>query len=191
MNEPPDDATKRAARPWTPDPPINVANLERGLDRLSKLVKEIQSFIDAKEAAKIASPSEGVEGILRKGRNPRIDQRSATVLSRSMHFPPLTNVQWTRIQAKLPPRNPVGRPRADDRRVIDGILFVLSTGCRWQDLPRGSVHPTTCWRRFTRWQHDGTWRVVATTRLFRRTQGRTADRRQRFRGRPAAPRLVF
>jgi hypothetical protein len=35
---------------------------------------------------------------------------------------------------RLPSR--LGRPRADDRRTVNGILFVLRTGCRWHDLPR-------------------------------------------------------
>jgi transposase len=29
----------------------------------------------------------------------------------------------------------VGRPRADDRVVLNGILYVLTTGCRWMDMP--------------------------------------------------------
>jgi len=39
------------------------------------------------------------------------------------------------IKPLLPPMSRVGRPRADDRRVINGILYVLTTGCRWMDMP--------------------------------------------------------
>jgi transposase len=47
----------------------------------------------------------------------------------------LTNAQWPLIQPHLPPAKKRGRPRAQDRPTINGILYVLRTGCRWQDLP--------------------------------------------------------
>jgi putative transposase of IS4/5 family DUF4096 len=43
--------------------------------------------------------------------------------------------QWVFIRPYLPPPACTGRPRADDRWTIEGILYVLITGCRWQDLP--------------------------------------------------------
>src|SRR6185312_17326689 len=52
----------------------------------------------------------------------------------------------------LPART--GRPSADDRRIIDGILYILYilvTGCRWQDLPCEYGAPTTVLRRLKRW----------------------------------------
>jgi len=42
---------------------------------------------------------------------------------------------WEVIRPLLPPRAGVGRPRIDDRLIINGILYVLVTGCRWMDLP--------------------------------------------------------
>ena len=47
----------------------------------------------------------------------------------------LTDGQWAFIQLFLPPPARTGRPRADDRCTIEGILYVLITSCRWQDLP--------------------------------------------------------
>ncbi len=52
--------------------------------------------------------------------------------------PLLTDAQWARIAPHLPkpkanPRG--GRPRADDRACLEGILWVLRTGARWRDLP--------------------------------------------------------
>jgi transposase/quinol monooxygenase YgiN len=73
---------------------------------------------------------------------------------------PLSDMQWERILAVLPPPNAQGRPRADDRRTLDGILYVLRTGCRWQDLPTQFGSPVTCWRRFRRWERDGTWERI-------------------------------
>lgn len=60
----------------------------------------------------------------------------------------LTDEQWKRIRPLLPPpRKGRGRPLADDRRVLNGILFVLRTGCRWEDVPQEYASPATCWRR--------------------------------------------
>ncbi|MDP9375370.1 MAG: transposase [Chloroflexota bacterium] len=61
------------------------------------------------------------------------------------------------MQPLLPPCAKTGRPRADDRKTLEGILFVLRSGCRWQDLPRRYGAPTTVWRRLKTWQEDGTW----------------------------------
>ncbi len=51
----------------------------------------------------------------------------------------------------------MGRPRADDRRTLDAILFVLRTGCRWKDLPKELGSPTTAWRRLKEWEEAGVW----------------------------------
>jgi transposase len=72
----------------------------------------------------------------------------------------LTDRQWDFICPLLPPPARTGRPRADDRRTIDGILYVLTTGCRWQDLPREYGAPTTVWRRLKRWGEEGVWERI-------------------------------
>src|SRR5690242_8509540 len=51
-------------------------------------------------------------------------------------------------------------PRADDRRTIEGIAYILTTGCRWQDLPREYGAPTTVWRRLRRWGEEGVWELI-------------------------------
>ena len=67
----------------------------------------------------------------------------------------LTDKQWANLAPLLPPRRPRGRPRADDRKTLNGILYVLRTGCRRQDVPREYGSPTTCWRRLKAWEEDG------------------------------------
>jgi transposase/quinol monooxygenase YgiN len=75
---------------------------------------------------------------------------------------PLTDEQWERIRPLLPAgtQGGVGRPRANDRRTLDGILYVLRNGCRWRDLPRGYGSSITCWRRFNEWEASGVWERV-------------------------------
>ena len=72
----------------------------------------------------------------------------------------LTDRQWVFIEPLLPPSARTGRPRADDRRTIEGILYVLTTGCRWQDLPREYGAPTTVWRRLKWWGEASIWECI-------------------------------
>lgn len=49
-----------------------------------------------------------------------------------------------------------GRPPADLYEVVNGILYVLSTGCRWRDLPHDfNIHYATCYRYFIKWVNRG------------------------------------
>jgi transposase/quinol monooxygenase YgiN len=72
----------------------------------------------------------------------------------------LTDTQWEAIRPLLPPPARTGRPRAHDRRTLEGILFVLRNGCRWHDLPTRYGDPVTCWRRFTQWEATGVWEQI-------------------------------
>jgi transposase/heme-degrading monooxygenase HmoA len=90
---------------------------------------------------------------------------------------PLTDEQWERIWPLLPVtiRGGVGRPRANDRRTLDGVLYVLRSGCRWRDLPRSYGSPVTCWRRFSEWEASGVWeRVWAALLATLDAQGKQA-----------------
>ena len=62
---------------------------------------------------------------------------------------------WDEIKIMLPndkPNNTTGRPIVPFRKILDGILYVLRTGCQWKMLPKeygsGSI---TCHRRFQQW----------------------------------------
>lgn len=69
----------------------------------------------------------------------------------------LTIRQFTLIAPHLVTRpKRTGRPRANDKDVVDGVLYVLSTGCRWRDLPHDyGVSYVTCYRHFRRWIETG------------------------------------
>ncbi len=49
-----------------------------------------------------------------------------------------------------------GRPRVDDRRVINGMLFKAKTGVAWRDLPERYGPWKTIYNRFWRWSRNGT-----------------------------------
>ena len=55
----------------------------------------------------------------------------------------------------MPPQPRTGRRRIDDRKVINGIPFVLMTGCRWGDMPSYYGSPVTAWRRLKVWSDEG------------------------------------
>ena len=47
----------------------------------------------------------------------------------------LNKTQWSKIQPYLSGKADTDRPPADDKRTLEAILFVLTKGCRWRDLP--------------------------------------------------------
>jgi transposase len=55
------------------------------------------------------------------------------------------------------PNKPRGIPRVDDRRILNGIFWVLRSGAPWRDLPCSYGPPTTCYNRFVRWRRAGVW----------------------------------
>jgi putative transposase len=71
---------------------------------------------------------------------------------------------WERIERILPPEKPVGtvgRPALPNRQVVNGILFVLRSGCQWKGLKKewfgasSSLH-----QRFQTWNEAGLWKKI-------------------------------
>jgi transposase len=61
---------------------------------------------------------------------------------------------WDEIRLILPAEKPnktIGRPVVPFRKVLDGILYVLRTGCQWKMLPKEYGSGSTCHRRFQEW----------------------------------------
>jgi transposase len=75
------------------------------------------------------------------------------------HLPPIIRIPdklWEKIKKVLPKEKPsktVGRPITPYRKVLDGILYVLRTGCQWKMLPRKYSSGSTCHRRFQEWNN--------------------------------------
>jgi hypothetical protein len=63
----------------------------------------------------------------------------------------LTDHEWTAIKPLLP-NKPRGVPRANDRRILNGIFWILRSGAPWRDLPGAFGPYTTCYNRFVRWR---------------------------------------
>lgn len=78
-------------------------------------------------------------------------------MSRSTY---LTEKQWENIKPHLPELRSRGRPWRSTRECLEGILWILRTGARWQDLPGRYPSPSTCWRRLKMWTEQGVWLKV-------------------------------
>ena len=78
----------------------------------------------------------------------------------------LTDEQWSLIEPLFdqpPTIRGRGRPRRDEREVMNGILWILRSGARWCDLPARFPPYQTCHRRFQQWVEDGTLKPVLET----------------------------
>ena len=71
--------------------------------------------------------------------------------------PTITDISdelWNIISSILPTEKPnktIGRPVIPYRKVMNGILYVLRTGCQWKMLPKEFGSGSTCHRRFQQW----------------------------------------
>ena len=73
----------------------------------------------------------------------------------------LSEVQLSRISGLFP--KPRGVPRADDRRVLSGIVHVIRNGLRWRDAPDVYGPHKTLYNRFVRWSRAGVFdRIFAS-----------------------------
>ena len=69
----------------------------------------------------------------------------------------LTNAEWAIAGPMIPPARSGGRPRdVNVREVLNGIFYVLSTGCQWQALPKDLPPKSTVHHYFMLWDWDGT-----------------------------------
>jgi len=76
----------------------------------------------------------------------------------------LADEQWQILQPLLPAHKSgpgkSGRPIQDDRQILNGILWILKTGARWQDLPDRYPPYQTVHRRFQDWNKAGVMRAI-------------------------------
>jgi len=77
-----------------------------------------------------------------------------------MQFTELTDKQWSTIQRHIPKPARTGRPRSDDRTTINGIIYVLICGCRWDEMPKRYGSKSTAHRRLQNWEQKGIWKNI-------------------------------
>src|SRR4249920_1729887 len=70
----------------------------------------------------------------------------------------LSDEEWTILEPLIPGAR--RSRRVDDRRIMNGIFFVLRTGIPWRDLPERYGPYTTAYNRFNRWSRRGVWKRI-------------------------------
>ena len=69
----------------------------------------------------------------------------------------LTDEEWAHVVPVIPPAKPGGNKRTVDvREVMNGVMYVLSTGCQWRALPKDLPPKSTVHDYFILWGCDGT-----------------------------------
>jgi putative transposase len=90
----------------------------------------------------------------------------ACLSRRRRHLPTIKKIPdelWYEIKLILPqekPNNTIGRPVVQFRKVLNGILYVLRTGCQWKMLPKEYGSSSTCHRRFQEWMRLGVFQKL-------------------------------
>lgn len=87
----------------------------------------------------------------------------------------MTDAEWRLLQCLLPRPSRLGRPRTTDlRRVVEAILYILSSGCQWRALPQEFPPYSTVQGYFYAWRDNGRWQRIVNVlvRRARRKLGR-------------------
>ena len=79
-----------------------------------------------------------------------------------------TEEEWQQLATQIPPARRGGRKRTVNiREVLNGLLYVLSTGCQWRAIPTDLPPRSTIFDYFARWQAEGTLRQIHATLYVR------------------------
>ena len=69
----------------------------------------------------------------------------------------VTDAEWAQIAPLIPPAKRGGRKRSVDlREIVNGLMYVLSTGCQWRYVPKDLPPRSTLFDYFDLWNWDGT-----------------------------------
>jgi putative transposase len=97
-------------------------------------------------------------------------------MARSAYPSDLTDAQWRLIEKRIPPAQPGGRHRSVDvREVMNGILYLVRTGCSWRQLPHDFPPWGTVHYYYWSFRQRGVWQEIHDAL---RGKVRTADGRK-------------
>lgn len=78
--------------------------------------------------------------------------------SKQVYPTDLDDTQWLKIRPYLPAKASTGRPREHGwRKILNGIFYLLQSGCSWRMLPDDLPPWKTVYHYFRVWRRDGTW----------------------------------
>ena len=86
-----------------------------------------------------------------------IENRGRYDRSRLRYPSDLTDDEWALVKPLIPPAKRGGnKRRVDERAIVDGLMYILSTGCQWRALPKDLPARSTVHDYFDLWSWDGT-----------------------------------
>ena len=86
-----------------------------------------------------------------------VENRARYDRSRLRYPSDVTDDEWALAKSEIPRAKRGGNKRTVDiREVLNGLMYVLSTGCQWRAIPKDLPPRSTVNHYFCRWQHDGT-----------------------------------
>ena len=97
----------------------------------------------------------------------------------------LTDDEWAHVEPLIPPARRGGNKRhVDVREVMNGIMYVLSTGCQWRAIPKDLPPRSTLFDYLDLWSYDGTLdrihhALICGVPRARRTRGQPHRRHHR------------
>jgi putative transposase len=101
---------------------------------------------------------------------------------RKAYLSDLTDAAWNFITSFIPGtqsnKKTGGRPeKYPKREIVNAILYVVSSGCRYADIPHDLPQKSITWKYFNRWSANGVWKKVNTAlrRWVRLCVGRNED----------------
>ena len=69
----------------------------------------------------------------------------------------LTNEEWELVEPLIPPgKSGGGKRTVIMREVVNGLMYILSTGCQWRAVPKDLPPKSTIYEYFDLWTYDGT-----------------------------------
>ena len=95
----------------------------------------------------------------------KVAQKNQVCEAMSLKQYELTKEQWERIKPLSPPEETGkrGRPRKDNRIMLNGMLWIVRSGAQWRELPETYGPWQSIYARFAKWRDDGTLEAVFHT----------------------------
>ena len=73
----------------------------------------------------------------------------------------LTDAEWVEIESLIPPARRGGNKRTVNvREIVNGLMYILGTGCQWRDIPKDLPPRSTLHDYLDRWSYDGTLAAI-------------------------------
>jgi len=99
-------------------------------------------------------------------------------ITRKRYPSDLTDAQWELLAPFIPQPSPNATQETIPRReIVNGVLYLLRTGCSWRQMPHDLPNGKTVYHYFRLWKLDGTWQraMNALRQQVRRSMGREEE----------------